>query len=244
MPPRAMFYGRRRPNGLVFACCDACNQGTKHADLVASLIGRSYPDPPSAAERAEAEDLFRAVRNNVPGLLREMKLGRAGEKLAAKKTPVPEGGGLLRVGTLLHAYMQTFSWKAGLALHYEATKRILPPEGGVCARWFSNAERARDEFPDSVFEHLLPASTLRQGKVSVSDQFEYSWRLTDDGTMGMFLATFRFSFAVLAFTATRRERLSAGPERNLISPGELRVPHYPRGFGESGPVAVGFKVIP
>src|SRR5215208_2674556 len=44
MPPRMMFRGKFRPSGLEFPACDGCNQGTKHADLVASLLGRLYPD--------------------------------------------------------------------------------------------------------------------------------------------------------------------------------------------------------
>src|SRR5215207_7510358 len=64
MPPRAMFYYKLRPKGLEFASCEACNQGTKHADLVASLMARAYPNPPKGEE--QTEDLFEASKNNIP----------------------------------------------------------------------------------------------------------------------------------------------------------------------------------
>jgi hypothetical protein len=41
MPPVIMFTRKQRPKGLEFASCEACNGGTKHADLVAAYIGRS-----------------------------------------------------------------------------------------------------------------------------------------------------------------------------------------------------------
>lgn len=44
MPPRMMFYEKLRPKGLEFPCCDVCNSATKHADLVASLLARLWPD--------------------------------------------------------------------------------------------------------------------------------------------------------------------------------------------------------
>ena len=97
--------------------------------------------------------------------------------------------------------MQTFAFKVGFSLYYELTKKVLPKTGGVVARWFSNVERLDGTFPQSVFEHLLPPTTLRQGKFEVSDQFAYQWRLAENERMAMFLATFRHSFAVLAFAA-------------------------------------------
>lgn len=44
MPPRVMFRGKLRPNELVFPTCEECNKRTSHADLVASFLGRIYPD--------------------------------------------------------------------------------------------------------------------------------------------------------------------------------------------------------
>jgi hypothetical protein len=38
MPPIIMFRGRQRPKGLEFPSCLACNNGTSHSDLVASLL--------------------------------------------------------------------------------------------------------------------------------------------------------------------------------------------------------------
>jgi len=114
------------------------------------------------------------------------------------------------------------------------TKKVLPKTGGVVARWFSNLERRQGKFPQSVFEHLLPPTTLHQGNFEVSNQFEYSWRIAEGDRMAMFLATFRRSFAVLAFAAVDKALLDTETEHpfNMCEPGELtrflKIPNVPQ----------------
>ena len=58
----------------------------------------------------------------------------------------------------------------------------------------------------------------------VGDQFEYSWGLLDDLSMGLFFATFRFSFAVVSVASVEASRLEKVPTNhpiNLVRPGEL-----------------------
>jgi len=224
VPPRIMFRARIRPKGLEFPSCRQCNEGTGHADLVAAVIGRSYPDAKTGAEREELKSLFSSINNNIPDLLQEMHLGEAGQKLAREQLSVPVGGGVLRVnGPLVSSHMQTFAIKMGFALYYEVTKQAVPKGGGVAARWFSNYERLEGKFPQSVFDHLLPPNTLRQGKFEVSDQFGYQWRIAEKNRMGMFFAYFRQSFAVVAFVATDKSLLEADTRHpmRIFTPGEI-----------------------
>ncbi|MCK1312007.1 hypothetical protein [Bradyrhizobium sp. 23] len=221
VPPIIMFAQRQRPKGLEFGSCEPCNGGTKHADLVAAMLGRSMPDSGTDAGRAEMKSIFSAVNNNIPGLLQEMHIPRELQTAAGWRK---QNGGLLRTdGPLVSSHMQTFAFKIGFSLYYELTKKVLPKSGGVVARWFSNVDRLDGTFPQSVFEHLLPPTTLRQGKFEVPDQFEYQWRLAEGDRMAMFLATFRQSFAVLAFAATDRGLLDAETKHafEICAPGEL-----------------------
>ena len=119
--------------------------------------------------------------------------------------------------------MQTFAFKVGFSLYYELTKKVLPKTGGVVARWFSNFDRLNGTFPQSVFEHLLPPHTLRQGKFEVLDQFAYQWRLAEEERLAMFLATFRHSFAVLAFAAVDKGLFDVETKHpfKICGPGEL-----------------------
>lgn len=226
MPPRMMFDGRRRPKGLEFASCYKCNRGTAHADLVASLLGRVYPDANKDEQKEEIKKLLSGIKNNIPGLLEEMRIGRAGQKIARKRVGLSEDGGFLRVnGPLVSKYMQAFAVKLGFALHYHATQEIVPPQGGVVARWFSNVERWEGKFPDTIFKLLPPPTTLIQGTFKVSDQFEYSWRTSPDGSIGLYFATFRMSFAVTSFAAMEASRLLAvrpnNSEFRVYAPGDI-----------------------
>jgi hypothetical protein len=221
VPPIIMFAQRQRPKGLEFGSCEPCNGGTKHADLVAAMVGRSMPDSGTDAGRAEMKSIFSAVNNNVPGLLQEMYLSREQQSAAGWRE---QDGGLLRAnGPLVSSHMQTFAFKIGFSLYYEITKKVLPKAGGVVARWFSNSDRLDGTFPQTVFEHLLPPTTLRQGKFEVSDRFEYQWRLAEGDRMAMFLATFRQSFAVIAFAAVDRGLLDTETKHpfKICAPGEL-----------------------
>jgi hypothetical protein len=97
MPPRMMFLGKQRPKGLEFPTCNPCNHGTSHADLVASLLGRTFPDPQSQQGQNDVKKLLSAVSNNIPGLLQEMYVGKAGQKIARRSIPkMPVGAAVLR----------------------------------------------------------------------------------------------------------------------------------------------------
>ncbi|MET4217335.1 hypothetical protein ACVWWG_004055 [Bradyrhizobium sp. LB7.2] len=203
VPPLAMFRGRRRPKGLEFASCKDCNEGTGRVDLVAALLSRVAPDAKDEEEKAELKKLLTGVSNNVPGLLEEMHLGADDLSAARKRLPQYAAASFLKTdGPLVSAHMQTFATKLGFALYYELTGKIVPDRGGVAARWFSNVDRLEGTFPQSVFDILLPPLILEQGKFEVSDQFSYQWRLAENERMGLFFASFRHSFAVLAFVTT------------------------------------------
>jgi hypothetical protein len=83
-PARIIFLGKQRPKGLEFPSCEACNRGTSHADLVAGLMSRVYPDAPTDAARDELKKILNAVANNIPGLLQEMEVRREEEKNTSK----------------------------------------------------------------------------------------------------------------------------------------------------------------
>ncbi len=220
-----MFRARRRPKGLEFPSCHRCNEGTRLSDLAAAMIGRSFPDAETEFEKAEMKGLLTAVSNNIPGLLQEMHIGTAGQKIAKNRLAVRINGGFLRAnGPLVSSHMQAFSAKIGFALYFELTKRIIPMEGGVAVRWFSNYERLEGTFPHTVFDYLLPPNTLKQGKFEVSDQFGYQWRMAEENQMGMFFAYFRQSFAVLAFVALDKSLLEVETKHpiRIFVPGDLR----------------------
>jgi hypothetical protein len=211
IPAAVMFDGKQRPKGLEFPACNICNNGAKHADLVAAWVGRMFPDAKQEAHKEEVKKLLRSINSNIPGLLEEMKMGRGAEKLAMRGLPTEIDGGLLHIGPLVHKYMQVFSLKLGLALHKEVSGNILPETGGIAVRWFSNYEKFTGDFPDELTNFLGPSKTLVAGKRHVSDQLQYAWEIAESKEFGIYFASFRMSFAVFAAVATD-PRIIAHPE--------------------------------
>lgn len=227
-----MFRGKQRPQGLEFACCRNCNNGTSDADLVASFMARIHPSKAENTQEVELREfshLIRTIKKRIPGLLEEMHMGRGSQKIAGKGLPLEVKDYIVRAdGPLLTRYMQMFSVKLGQALHFEVTKRIVPPEGGIYIRWYSNVDQLRGKLPDDFLGLMPPDQSLRQGKVHVEDQFRYTSWAADDGSIGAHFASFGFSFAVLALIAIDRhtfEQVQLVGERHHFAPGEiLRLP--------------------
>jgi hypothetical protein len=229
-----MFKGKQRPNDLVFPCCKQCNSQTSKSDLVASLIGRFYPDPSTDVDKADVQKLLKAVANNVPGLLQEMYLRDAEQKVRLEGISMPSGAGVIRAdGPILSSFMLTFAAKLGLALHFELHQESVPISGGVHPFWFSNIQAAKGEIPRELLATLDAPRTMTQGKKHVADQFQYSWATTEQREETLLYAVFRQSFAVAAITAKDRtwlqDRLAAidrgGGKPPVFAPGEVQDPH-------------------
>lgn len=239
MPPRSMFDRKDRPAGLEFAACEPCNKGASLADLVCALLGRIYPDAQEPEALKEVTSYLRAVRNNVPGLLEEMAVPAAREKHELGRLGLSrDQGGLLRIGgPIALRHLEVFGARLGMAMHFEQTGQILPPEGGVYVRIYANVEIAEGKIPEAVFDILPEPRTLAQGRKNVEQQFRYGVRATDDEKMTMSYASFRLSFASLSFASTdlRALRLADHLPADAVPfrPGALQLvlpPHYSAGM--------------
>lgn len=208
MPPAIMFRGKQRPKGLEFPACAPCNHGTSQADLVASFIGRLDPDAGDEQGQKDLQKLLTSITNNIPGLLPEMKFGRAGQKLALRQLQlpsVPPGSEIMRVnGPLVASHMTIFAAKLGFALHFEKFGRPVPAEGAVQPMWFTNVQKMADELPTAILNMLPPMQTLQQGRKEVGNQFQYSSLPTAEGRHSVFWGAFRSAFYIMAVTAIDR----------------------------------------
>ena len=108
--------------------------------------------------------------------------------------------------------------------HFAAHGSFVPQEGGVHPMYFTNVNAARGELPMDIINRLPSAQTLRQGRKDVSDQFSYSFLLTEERRHSVFCAVFRQSFAVAAVTALdRSEFLMKNADKYPVTiPGDFR----------------------
>lgn len=134
--PIIVFDDKRRPKGLEFPSCERCHDGTRLDDQVLGLLSRVYPEDGKASD-ADLVKLFSAMRNNCPGLLEEMRPTPEHQRRVDEMLP-GSGFGLYVGGPIVTSSMLRVAARLGLALHYKATGRVVPPDGGVAVKWFPN----------------------------------------------------------------------------------------------------------
>lgn len=228
LPPISMFELRQRPRGLEFSACGPCNSGARIDEMVASMLSRVYPDLESRAAQEEVRKLINSVNNNVPGLLEEMSPSFRQKKIHRKYAEKLDfGSGVLNCqGPILNHAIHRFAAKIGFALHFELTQKVVPAGGATSVWWFTNYQAMEGDIPQQLIDMMGNPRTLQQGQKHVGDQFQYSSIGTEDGAMTAHYATFRFSFAVCAFTAENAEMITPPDGIDHVSthrPGWLKI---------------------
>jgi hypothetical protein len=186
-----------------------------------------YPDAETPAAREEVVQVLRGVRNNFPGLLEEMQPSREQDAIATAQSVLPNVAGTLNISDRVHALMARFAARVGLALHFELCGETLPVSGGVFIKWYTNSAIVDREIDQSFLAALGDPKTLRQGRQSLEDQFEYSSLATETGHMSTHFVAFRASFAVQAFAARDIADLAPAVEtpHRVFRPGFLKIPY-------------------
>lgn len=222
VPSAQLFRLRHRPAGLEVPACRACNNKTGGHEQVAALLARMYPDPSTKDERAELSKLMEAVHRQNPLLLAELT-GLSWTQLYdghRMRHVLPSDGGIFNAGgPILNKSIQIFCTKMVFALHYVQTGNIIPPDGGVAVRWFSNYDRLTGVLSDEWFKYFGTHETLSQGEWSVEDQFGYSWAMIPERTAATYFAYFGASFAFIGFVMHDRRGFPDNDAMTIHEPG-------------------------
>lgn len=227
MPPITMFALRQRPKGLEFPSCAECNEGGSAAEQVAGMMCRIYSGANEGQHSEEISRIIRTVGNNHPGLLREIYptgIQRAEFLKERYRYPTNAAAPINASGPLLNAAMRRFAAKQALALHYHIARSVVPMSGGVALRWLTNIEAMNGEIPHDLLAHMGRPETLKQGRFTATEQFQFSHVMTEDKAMTAHFASFRESFAILAFVAIDAAALAEAPEELSFRPGFLKTP--------------------
>jgi hypothetical protein len=147
MPPRIMFRSKLRPGQLEFPSCDPCNQLTKASDQVAALVGRFLPDAVTPEEKADFRKILTGLKNNMRPVLEEMNLGTAEEEQVRRRTTAYAGvpGGFIYLGGPL--IFECFRLQAGARNALGGDQAIVPVQGGVALRVYSNVDAIEGKLP-------------------------------------------------------------------------------------------------
>jgi hypothetical protein len=202
VPPKTAFDFKHRPKGMEYMSCEPCRKGSERIDQVAGFFARLYSVKPGTKKHIqELRKIIRGVGNNVPEVLKEMKLD---EVLRGARhdvhTVLPDAAAIFSVGPIASSYLTAFGARVALALHYEVTRQILPVSGAIFVHWMSNNVMIENEVPEQFLAMLGPPQSLVQGsKFTSEDQFLYKSREENNGARSAHFVTFRMSFAFQAF---------------------------------------------
>lgn len=228
MPPIWAFSKRQRPQGLEFASCETCNNGTKGADMATGWFARIRPFHGDNADLLliEAKQRVHSLDQLVPGLREEVF------DLSHYETFQMDADGqtheLIRIvanGPLLAGTLTTFGAKLGMALYREHIGEPLPKGGAVFVQPYLNGG-LNQKSADAILSILPARNTLRNGRKQVSDQFSYAYNC-DEKSIIMALASFHknLHFQVLATsTPDIYEEAVRGWFVARVAPGELLEP--------------------
>lgn len=220
MPPISFFDRRVRPKGHEFLACVSCNNGASDHEKIVAALSRLFPDATDPVLLEEMERLLTAVDRSNPGLIRSM-LPSLKQELDARRLSRGVAHAVDISHPRIHEAVLKVGAKLGFALHYEATKRIVPPNGAVAVAWFSNHDIAVGKFPDLGARLLEQAKTLMQGRLTSKSIFEYGSVLSDDKQRSAHAIAFRQAFNVAVFVTEDKNTFENKPVANIFQPGFL-----------------------
>lgn len=224
MPPISMFKMRDRVSGMEFASCEACNVGTRGADIAASCLSMIEPREGQRDWKLEAMvRLLPALDRFAPGLRTEMVQSPQRHRwLWTPEGLITRHIEIKADGPLLQAHLGVFAAKFAMALYREHVGQALPLSGATYTTHYLNAGLAQAQ-ADAVLRMMPIFGQLEQGRKSSNGQFGYRFNC-DDRTIVAALASFHGNLHVLAFATSdpaTYENILDRPRMITTRPGEL-----------------------
>lgn len=223
MPPRSMFRDKLRLKGMEYATCEACNNGTKGADVVAAFLSRiGQNGSEDGWEIEENKQFLSGVHQSAPGVLEEVfNSGKA------RHVYVKTQGGVhlpmikTQTGPTVKGYMDVFSAKLAMAVFREHIGCALRMDGRIETIWFLNAGLP-EQTADAMLSILPTGNTLRQGKLHATEQFAYRYN-TDEKEIVAALVGFHSNLHIFVMASSNPiyEGLKSPNGTNKCKPGQL-----------------------
>jgi len=205
-PSRAIFIGRKWPEGYVFPACGPCNSATRLDEPLMALICRiRFPD--IAGDPAEWHRLLKGIRYTMPEVAASMAMSTTEKRAALREKglelPVGQTYKDLPIASIAHPRFheaaERFAQKLFSSLYYKHTGRILGPHGRIIYVWRTNTFSFEEFFKDAHMRQLLvkfPKLT-REGR-PLNDQFFYKYNVAEvEPPAAVFGVVFNHAVAML-----------------------------------------------
>ncbi|MCA1532089.1 hypothetical protein I6F21_05885 [Bradyrhizobium sp. NBAIM03] len=207
VPARGIFDERRWPDGYNFPACTACNNLTRHDEKIVAMLARimNANDLTTETQNREMRRAMAAVHYAFPEAYKGMRLSANEVRRFLKETGRSIDGyqtlgdfPLISIGQPeFWQALRAFGTKLFCALHYKHAGRIVPVEGVIVIRFFSNVQVIDGKIPNEILSVLGRTPILQRANTSLHEQFDYEYQVTVDKSMSLFLCGFRRSFALL-----------------------------------------------
>lgn len=205
VPPKILFFDKRRPNQLIVPTCSSCNRSFSQTDQVVALLARSMRSvvgPGLDGHRISKMIKF-GIAKRQPELLAEWARLPLKAEQRVRRAEAALGAPLkaLNLGPLTKRHLQGFGARLAFGLHYHMTGAVVPQTGGAVVEVKTFYNRVSGwELSEELASKLGPPRTLgRTKKEAVPDQFLFSSSPREEVTF--YFATFGIDFAFMMFVA-------------------------------------------
>jgi hypothetical protein len=225
MPSRSLFNDATWPEGFEFPACARCQKISRYAETMIGFLSVIYSDPDDPPSETEKRKRFTGLRRNYPRVY--LNLFPSKEKVAKlisdhgwpvdPVTNQPALAVLNRVtGQLsppvvsldhpeVHEAVRLFGRKLACAIHYYETGLVVPITGAIHVRWYSNMQLIEGTFPEFLHEINKSHRHLTRSNRTLNKQFTYGSAISEEKDSGIYVATFRRSFALQMSVVCERE---------------------------------------
>lgn len=228
IPPRAMFWKRRWPEGLQFPACEKCNKGRSPIDVIFSFHVKCGELRDEYIDLSEFQRLGRTIRNRFPEYMpdvastpnKQQKIWEAAGFKNASKLALPRIPGAVSPEKVSDV-IESFLLRLTQALYWKEIGEIIPRKFLASITWVTNTAYLKPGEFSSILATMTDGLPIgrptKRGNIGLSDQFFYRWgRIPDEGVF-CFFAQFGTSMSAFCFAGPEEffYRYSLRPHRNM-----------------------------
>jgi hypothetical protein len=202
-PARSFFDGKHAPEGYEFPACEPCNKKSKdHEHVLTTLVRLKGNGTNNEQREVDFAKYAKAMQNNFPELLRVLRPDEKQGFVKSRGVFVPVGRAfpvtlpMVAIDPkIAGAAVDGVFRKLMAALHYKHTDKIVPAEAAITVKWATNAglpELLTEEVKAFIAGLTEEPTLVRNGK-DLSDQFDYRYKVAEDGSASAYFIKFRQS---------------------------------------------------
>lgn len=182
-PPKALFYNKDRPDGLVFPACKECNNGSRHSDSIVSYLALASLTNKENNINSETLKRIKALEKNCPktyNLLRKSNHGMIQKEKSLRKKGFNYK--VLNIHNHIRQHILLFSKKMTCAAYYAQNNEILPTT--ACGTVY--IQTIMDVINEQVLSiNLGNIYTLIQGQNNKKNEFSFQIQSNRDEGIGV-----------------------------------------------------------